>query len=80
MSEINTTNNPNNNSDEVVSGLLPNTGSNEKKVVRYKFGYNEIDLDSYLRNLSHNVQRYLESKNWSEDQKDEFKDMYNTYI
>lgn len=81
MSEINTTNNPNSNSDEeVVSGLLPNTGSNEKRVVRYKFGYNEIDLDSYLRNLSHNVQRYLESKNWSEDQKDEFKDMYNTYI
>jgi hypothetical protein len=40
--------------------------SEKKDPVKYKFGESELDLKSYITNLDHNVQRYMDSKNWNE--------------
>ena len=52
----------------------------QKQKVKYKFGTSEIDLDNYIHNLGTNIQSYLNSKNWSQDQKQEFMNSYNTFI
>lgn len=54
--------------------------SEKKDPVKYKFGESELDLKSYITNLDHNVQRYMDSKNWNEGQREEFMDSYNQYL
>lgn len=46
---------------------------------KYKFGATEFDTDLFLKNLSDNVDSYLNSRNWSEGQKEEFKRSYKNY-
>lgn len=52
----------------------------QKQKVKYKFGSSEIDLDNYIHNLGTNIQSYLGSKNWGEDQKREFMNSYNIIL
>lgn len=52
----------------------------DKEKVKYKFGKNEIDLNTYIRNVGNNVQAYVERQNWSQGQKEEFMNSYNQYI
>lgn len=48
--------------------------------VKYKFGTNELDLKNYIHNIGTNVQAYLNSKNWNDQQKQEFMSAYNTIL
>lgn len=48
--------------------------------VKYKFGQSELDLKNYIHNLGNNVQGYLNSKNWSEGQKQEFINAYKNIL
>ena len=48
--------------------------------VKYKFGQSELDLKNYIHNLGNNVQGYLNSKNWSEGQKQEFINAYKKIL
>ena len=48
--------------------------------VLYTFGEQKLDLNKYIYNLGTNVDAYLNSKNWSEGQKEEFKRAYNIYL
>lgn len=52
----------------------------QKNKVKYKFGQSELDLKNYIHNLSNNVQGYLNSKNWSEGQKQEFMNAYKNIL
>lgn len=52
----------------------------QNKRVKYKFGQSELDLKNYIHNLGTNVQDYLNSKNWSEDQKQEFMNAYKNIL
>lgn len=47
---------------------------------KYKFGQDEIDLKNYIHNLDTNAQSYLNSRNWSNDQKQEFMTSYNNLL
>lgn len=47
--------------------------------IYYKQGVDEIDLNYYLHNIGSNLQKYLESKNWSQAQKDSFLKSYERY-
>lgn len=53
--------------------------SEEDSTVYYKYGPNEIDLKYYIHNLGTNLQKYLESKDWSKAQKQAFLTAYDTY-
>lgn len=47
----------------------------------YKFGQKELDLNKYIHNLGTNLQSYMDrQKHWSEGQRQEFVNAYNTYI
>lgn len=52
--------------------------ANERK--KYHFGSNELDYENYIKNLDHNVDTFLSSQNWNDDQKQEFINAYNNYI
>lgn len=52
----------------------------KQEKVKYKFGQKELDLENYIYNLGTNVQSYIDSKNWSEGQKQEFKQAYDLYL
>lgn len=54
--------------------------SEDKKPVLYTFGSKKLNLEDYILNLQHNVSRYLNSKNWSSQKKQEFQTQYNIYI
>lgn len=47
---------------------------------KYKFGKSEIDLEQYINALGSNVDSYLESTGWGEEQKKQFRDAYNQYM
>lgn len=51
----------------------------EDSTVYYKYGPEEIDLKYYIHNLGTNLQKYLESKDWSKAQKQAFLTAYDTY-
>ena len=55
-----------------------NTTDNTK--VKYKFGTSELPLDLYIKNLKDNYQSYIDSRNWSDGQKAEFKGAFDNYI
>ena len=52
----------------------------QNKRVKYKFGQSELDLKNYIHNLGTNVQGYINSKNWSEGQKQEFMNAYKNIL
>ena len=52
----------------------------ENDSIKYKFGENEIDLKRYIYNIDRNVASYLQSKNWTSEQKQEFMSAYNQYF
>ena len=56
----------------------------KKEPVKYKFGANELDLDTYIYNISNNVQSYIDYKvkhdKWNEGQINEFTNAYNNYM
>lgn len=51
----------------------------EDSTVYYKYGPDEIDLKYYIHNLGTNLQKYLESKDWSKAQKQAFLTAYDAY-
>lgn len=51
----------------------------EDTAVYYKYGPNQIDLKYYLHNLGTNLQKYLDSQDWSQAQKNAFMQHYNAY-
>lgn len=54
----------------------------EKKNSTYKFGQSELDLNSYIQTLGHNLNNYLDTvkKDWTEEQRQEFTTAYDRYI
>lgn len=54
--------------------------SQESNNTLYKFGQDEIDLKKYIHNLGLNVQPYLNSRNWSDGQKQEFMKAYDNLL
>lgn len=54
----------------------------EKKNSIYKFGQSELDLNSYIQTLGHNLNNYLDTvkKDWTEEQRQEFTTAYDRYI
>ena len=55
--------------------------SEKKEQAVYKFGQKELDLNKYIHNLGTNLQTYMDKKtHWSDGQKQEFINAYNTYI
>lgn len=55
-----------------------NQKANEK--VKYRFGTSDLNLADYIHNLDSNVQSYLNSRNWNEGQKQEFRNAYQKYL
>ena len=53
---------------------------NKKESIKYKFGESELDLKTYITNLDHNVQKYMDSKDWNQGQREEFMNSYNQYL
>lgn len=51
----------------------------ETQTVYYQYGQNQIDLKYYLHNIGTNLQGYLNSKGWTQAQKDAFMQAYNKY-
>lgn len=55
--------------------------TNQKSAsVKYKFGDDELDLNDYIRNLNHNYQSYVNSQNWNEGQRQEFRSAYVNFL
>lgn len=55
--------------------------TNQKSAsVKYKFGDDELDLNDYIRNLNHNYQSYVNSQNWNEGQRQEFRSAYDNFL
>ena len=54
--------------------------NNDNTKVKYKFGTSELPLDLYIKNLKDNYQSYIDSRNWSDGQKAEFKGAFDNYI
>lgn len=55
--------------------------TNQKSAsVKYKFGDDELDLNDYIRNLNHNYQSYVNSQNWNEGQRQEFRSTYDNFL
>ena len=54
------------------------TNNQQSTSVKYKFGSDELDLKDYIRNLDRNYQSYVDSRNWSDGQRAEFKQAYDT--
>ena len=55
--------------------------TNQKSAsVKYKFGDDELDLSDYIRNLNHNYQSYVNSQNWNEGQRQEFRSAYDNFL
>ena len=52
----------------------------KKESTKYKFGESELDLQKYIKNIDHNVQSYLDSKKWGDEQRNEFMNAYNQYL
>ena len=52
----------------------------ENKVIKYKFGQDDLNLKDYIYNLKGNVDSYLNSRNWNEGQKQEFINSYKQMI
>lgn len=52
----------------------------ENKVIKYKFGQDDLNLKDYIYNLKGNVDSYLNSRNWDEGQKQEFINSYKQMI
>lgn len=52
----------------------------KEKPIQYKFGDNEIGLKDYIHNLENNYSSYVNSRNWSEGQKNEFRQAYESYL
>ena len=53
----------------------------EKKKSTYKFGESELDLNTYIRTLGHNLNSYLSTKtDWTDDQRAEFTAAYDNYL
>lgn len=48
--------------------------------IKYKFGDDELDLNDYIRNLNHNYQSYVNSQNWNEGQRQEFRAAYENFL
>lgn len=51
----------------------------ETQTVYYQYGQNQIDLKYYLHNIGTNLQGYLNSKGWTQAQKNAFMQAYNKY-
>lgn len=51
-----------------------------KQETKYKFGDNEIDLENYIHNLENNYSSYIDSRNWNDLQKQEFRNSYERYL
>lgn len=47
--------------------------------IYYNYGPNQIDLKYYLHNLGTNLQKYIQSQDWSSAQKNAFVNSYNNY-
>lgn len=55
--------------------------TNQKSAsMKYKFGDDELDLNDYIRNLNHNYQSYVNSQNWNEGQRQEFRSAYDNFL
>lgn len=55
--------------------------TNQKSApVKYKFGDDELDLNDYIRNLNYNYQSYVNSQNWNEGQRQEFRSAYDNFL
>ena len=52
----------------------------KEKPIQYKFGDNEIGLKDYIHNLENNYSSYVNSRNWSEGQRNEFRQAYESYL
>lgn len=54
----------------------------EKKDSIYKFGESELDLNTYIHTLGHNLNNYLDKvkKDWTEEQRQEFTTAYDRYL
>lgn len=52
----------------------------KEKPIQYKFGDNEIGLKDYIHNLENNYSSYVDSRNWSEGQRNEFRQAYESYL
>lgn len=55
--------------------------TNQKSAsMKYKFGDDELNLNDYIRNLNHNYQSYVDSQNWNEGQRQEFRSAYDNFL
>lgn len=67
--------------DETTNPILETTPvSDDPQIVQYRFGNKKINLGTYIYNLDENVVRYLNSKKWSPEKKEEFRNQYQIYI
>lgn len=57
----------------------PDNTPQEDNTVYYKYGTDEVDMKYYLHNIGSNLQKYLESQDWNQAQKNAFMNSYNTY-
>lgn len=46
----------------------------------YKYGVRKIDKELYIRNLGHNVQSYIASKDWNHYEHEEFRKAYGRFM
>lgn len=63
----------------IDNGATPQSTVEVKPGV-YTFGQGTLDIPYYLHNLGTNVQSYLASKNWGDQEKQAFQEAYNNYI
>lgn len=55
--------------------------TNQKSAsMKYKFGDDELDLNDYIRNLNNNYQSYVNSQNWNDGQRQEFRSAYDNFL
>lgn len=63
--------------------LMPQTEAGEENskdsTIYYKYGPDEIDLKYYLHNLGTNLQKYMDSQDWSQAQRNAFMRSYENY-
>lgn len=60
--------------------MATSTTNQKSASVKYKFGDDELDLNDYIRNLNHNYQSYVNSQNWNEGQRQEFRSAYDNFL
>ncbi len=52
----------------------------DNQKTKYKFGDNEIELRDYIHNLENNYSSYVNSRNWQDWQRQEFRNSYEKYL